>query len=126
MTEASLGGIRKTNRHAWAAGLFLLALAVPLLGWQMMAEHRIGIAPSVFLPFHTLAEVFAVVVAAMVFITGWHVHDEKRPTVSVMLACAFLAVAILDFAHLMSYAGMADFITENSPHKSIVFWLAAR
>lgn len=106
--------------------MLLLALAIPLLAWQMAAEQRAGIAPAVFLPFHTLAEVFAVVVAAMVFVTGWHVHDAKRPTVSVMLACAFLAVAILDFAHLMSYVGMADFVTENSPHKSIVFWLAAR
>jgi len=118
--------IPRTNSYAWAAGLTLLALAIPLLGWQMTAERHIGIPPAVFLPFHTLAEVFAVVVAAMVFITGWHVHDEKRPTVSVMLACAFLAVAIMDFAHLMSYVGMADFITENNPHKAIVFWLAAR
>ena len=116
----------RTNSYAWAVGLPLLALALPLLGWQMAAGQRIGIAPAVFLPFHTLAEVFAVVVAAMVFITGWHVHDEKRPTVSVVLACAFLAVAILDFAHLMSYVGMADFITENTHHKAIVFWLAAR
>ncbi|WP_310448360.1 EAL domain-containing protein [Thiobacillus sp.] len=116
----------RTSSYAWVAGLSLLALAIPLLGWQMTAEHPVGIAPAVFLTFHTLAEVFAVVVAAMVFITGWHVHDEKRPTVSVMLACAFLAVAILDFAHLMSYVGMADFITENSPHKSIIFWQAAR
>jgi diguanylate cyclase (GGDEF)-like protein/PAS domain S-box-containing protein len=62
----------------------------------------------------------------MVFVTGWHVHDEKRPKVSVMLACAFLVVAVLDFAHLMSYVGMPDVLTENTPHKSIVFWLAAR
>ncbi len=116
----------RMHGFAWLAGLFLLLLAIPLLGWQMTAEHSIGIDTAIFLPFHTLAEVFAVVVAAMVFVTGWHVHDEKRPTVSVMLACAFLAVAIMDFTHLMSYVGMADFITENSPHKSIVFWLAAR
>lgn len=118
--------IRSSSPYAWVAGLSLLALAVPLLGWQMASEHRVGIAPAVFLSFHTLAEVFAVVVAAMVFITGWHVHDEKRPTVSVMLSCAFLAVAAMDFAHLMSYVGMADFVSENSPHKAIVFWLAAR
>ena len=126
MSAMTTVGNERTNSYAWAAGLSLLGLALPLLGWQMAAEQRIGIAPAVFLPFHTLAEVFAVVVAAMVFITGWHVHDEKRPTVSVMLACAFLAVAVLDFAHLMSYVGMADFISENSPHKAIVFWLAAR
>lgn len=126
MTTVATVCIRRANSYGWVAGLSLLALAIPLLGWQMTAEHHVGIAPAVFLPFHTLAEVFAVVVAAMVFITGWHVHDEKRPTVSVMLACAFLAVAVMDFAHMMSYVGMADFITEDSHHKAIVFWLAAR
>lgn len=126
MTTVATVCTRRTNSYVWTAGLSLLALAIPLLGWQVTAEHHIGIASAVFLPFHTLAEVFAVVVAAMVFITGWHVHDENRPTVSVMLACAFLAVAVMDFAHMMAYVGMADFITEDSHHKAIVFWLAAR
>jgi diguanylate cyclase (GGDEF)-like protein/PAS domain S-box-containing protein len=111
---------------ARAAGPVLLLLALPLLAWQATAENRVEIDATFYLPFHTLVGVLAVVVAALVFVTGWHVHDEKRPAASVMLACAFLAVGLLDFAHFMSYAGMPDFITPNSPHKAIVFWLAAR
>ncbi len=117
---------QKLARWILATGSVLLLLALPLLLWQATAENRAAIDAAFYLPFHTLVEVFAVVVAALVFVTGWHVHDEKRPAASVMLACAFLAVALLDFAHLMSYAGMPDFITANSPHKAIVFWLAAR
>lgn len=109
-----------------AAGSALLLLAVPLLVWQAVPDNRAVVAPALYLPFHNLVEVFAVVVAAMVFVTGWHVHDERRPTASVMLACAFLAVALLDFAHFMSIPGMPDFITPNHPHKATLFWLAAR
>ncbi|OYY92271.1 MAG: hypothetical protein B7Y41_16545 [Hydrogenophilales bacterium 28-61-23] len=114
------------HNKAVAAGSALLALAVPLLLWQALQENRAAIDAAFYLPFHTLVEVFAVLVATLVFVTGWHVHDERRPAASVLLACAFLAVALMDFAHFMSYQGMPDFITPNSPHKAIVFWLAAR
>ena len=117
---------QKLTRWIFATGSVLLLLAVPLLLWQATADNRAEINAAFYLPFHTLVEVFAVVVAALVFVTGWHVHDKKRPAASVMLACAFLAVALLDFAHFMSFAGMPEFITPNSPHKAIVFWLAAR
>lgn len=43
-----------------------------------------------------------------------------------MLACGYLAVGLLDSAHLLSYRGMPDFITPASPEKAIDFWLAAR
>jgi diguanylate cyclase (GGDEF)-like protein/PAS domain S-box-containing protein len=122
-------GIEPTKELAgWlrVAGSALLWLALPLLAWLAVPEYRTAIDPAFYLPFHDLAEVFAVVVATLVFVTGWHVHDERRPAASVMLACAFLAVALMDVAHFMSFEGMPDFITPNSPHKAIVFWLAAR
>jgi signal transduction histidine kinase len=108
------------------AGAVLLVLAAPLLIWQGNVDNPALIAPHFFMPFHTLAEVFAVIVAVMIFITGWHVLDEQRPVASVVLACAFLAVAVLDAGHFLSYKGMPDLITPNSAHKAIVFWLAAR
>jgi diguanylate cyclase (GGDEF)-like protein/PAS domain S-box-containing protein len=44
----------------------------------------------------------------------------------VLLGILFLGVGLLDFLHLMSYVGMPDAISPNTPHKSIFFWLAAR
>ncbi len=108
-----------------AAGCAALLLAFPLLVSQAVPENRIAIDLAFYLPFHTLVEVFAVVAAAMVFVTGWHIHDELRPVPSVMLACAFLAVAWLEFAQYLASSGMPDFITPNTPHKAILFGLAA-
>lgn len=110
----------------WGLGIALIMAAVPLLLLQSMPENRMLVGGANYLPFHTMVEMLAVVVAMVIFATGWHVNDEKRPGASVMLACAFLAVGVLDLAHLMSYQGMPDFVTPNSPHKGIVFWLGAR
>ncbi len=110
------------------AGVALLIVALPLLFWKAGPENSPVIAPALFLPFHTAVEVFAVVVAAMIFAAGWHAYElnNRRSGALTILACAFLAVASFDLIHLLSYHGMPDFVTPNSPHKAIVFWLAAR
>ena len=43
-----------------------------------------------------------------------------------ILACALLAVGLIDFAHMLSFKGMPDFITPSGPEKAINFWLSAR
>jgi len=45
---------------------------------------------------------------------------------SMALGCAFLAVAVFDILHFLSYMGMPDLLSPNSPHKSILFWLCGR
>ncbi|MBU1692175.1 MAG: EAL domain-containing protein [Gammaproteobacteria bacterium] len=71
-------------------------------------------------------ETFAIVVAVLVFGIGWNAYSVERPINIVLLSCAFLAVGLLDFAHMLSYAGMPDFVTLSGPQKAIDFWLAAR
>ncbi len=126
MSGIAISHSQDSFRWPHAVGVGLLLLEIPLLTWLAVPENQHAVDLAFYLPFHTLVEVFAVVMAALIFVTGWHIHDEKRPAASVMLACAFLAVASMDFAHFMSFLGMSDFITANSPHKAIVFWLAAR
>ena len=108
------------------SGLLLLAFAGPLLVWQMVPGNQEAIPASAFLALHSLAEIFAVVVAALVFYTGYGMQPERRSTRAVLLSHAFLAVALLDTLHLLSYPGMPDLISANSAHKAILFWLGAR
>ncbi|MEO7479453.1 MAG: MASE3 domain-containing protein, partial [Sulfuriferula sp.] len=79
-----------------------------------------------FLPLHTILETVSVVMAAMIFAVGWHAYVPSRAMNVVLIACGFLAVALLDVGHFMSYIGMPDFVTPGSTSKSIDFWLAAR
>lgn len=98
--------------------------ALLLLVWRAPPVH--GFEGLAYLPLHTFVETFAVAVAAMIFGVGWNAYGAERPGNITVLACAFLAVSLLDFGHFMSFSGMPDFVTPSSPQKAINFWLAAR
>ncbi len=74
---------------------------------------------------HIVFEVFAIVVASLVFAVVWHSHGPQRAS-SPLLGCAFLAIALIDLAHMLSYNGMPDWITQASVEKAIGFWLVSR
>ncbi|MDE2598166.1 MAG: EAL domain-containing protein [Rhodocyclaceae bacterium] len=83
--------------------------------------------PHLFpLQLHTVMESFAVLVAILIFTISWSTYSAERPGNVIIIACGFLCVGLLDFAHTLSYKGMPDFVTPASPQKAIVFWLFAR
>lgn len=108
------------------AGTLLLTLSVPLLFWQAAPDNQFTITQAHFLVIHSLMEVFAMVVAMLVFFTGHGAAQAERSTRAVALGSAFLAVGVFDMLHFLSYVGMPDVVSQNSPHKSIVFWLLGR
>jgi diguanylate cyclase (GGDEF)-like protein len=108
------------------AGILLLTASIPLLVWQATPMNQLAISPPTFLAVHSMMEVFAIVVAALVFFTGYSTQETVRSVRSVVLGYAFLAVALFDTLHFLSYAGMPDLVSTNSTHKSILFWLAGR
>lgn len=79
-----------------------------------------------YLPLHTLLETAAIIIAMLIFAVGWNAYRRELPGKTLLLACAFLGVGLLDISHTLSYAGMPDFITPNSVEKSIDFWFGAR
>jgi diguanylate cyclase (GGDEF)-like protein/PAS domain S-box-containing protein len=107
-------------------GWTMVALAVPLFWWVAYPTRSLVIDPKTFVLLHTAAEVFAVVVAMLIFVTGYRAILSVRKGVVVLLGVSFLGVGLLDFLHTMSYVGMPDALSVNTPHKSMVFWLAAR
>jgi diguanylate cyclase (GGDEF)-like protein/PAS domain S-box-containing protein len=82
---------------------------------------------SSYLPLHTLFELISIIISAMIFGTAWvRIADNKNIRNYIILACSFLAVAILDFFHVFSFPGMPEIITPSGPEKTINFWLMAR
>ncbi|MBW8327957.1 MAG: EAL domain-containing protein [Thiobacillus sp.] len=108
------------------AGILLLAASIPLLVWQTVPANQLTISGPTFLAAHSMMEIFAIIVAALVFFTGHSVQETMRSTRSMALGCAFLAVALFDILHFLSYLGMPDLLSPNSPHKAILFWLLGR
>jgi diguanylate cyclase (GGDEF)-like protein len=108
------------------AGIFFFALSVPLLIWQATPGNQLPISPPQFLALHSMMETFAIVVAALIFFTGFGAHETQRSLRALVLGYAFLVVALFDMFHFLSYIGMPDLLSANSPHKAIVFWLLGR
>jgi len=108
------------------AGILLLSASIPLLLWQAFPANQLTLSAPAFLAVHSMMEIFAVIVAALVFFTGHGVQETLRSIRSVVLGCAFLAVALFDTLHFLSYIGMPDLVSPNSPHKAILFWLCGR
>ncbi|MBI5558759.1 MAG: response regulator [Deltaproteobacteria bacterium] len=110
------------RRNEWLllglTGLFVLVWRMPMLpilrGSDIMS-----------LPMHIFAETFAIVISMMVCGVAY-ASTENRPAPVILLGCAFLSIGLLDFAHLLSFEGMPDFISPADPGKGINFWLAAR
>ncbi len=109
-----------------AIGVALLALAVPAMWWAAQPARQALQDTQVLVMLDTAMELFAVVVAMLIFVTGYRAILSARKGAVVLLGVCFLGVGLLDFLHIMSYVGMPDAVSANSQHKAMLFWLAAR
>jgi putative methionine-R-sulfoxide reductase with GAF domain len=107
----------------------LLALAVLgglfLLVWLAPPSHLFeGI--SKYQSVHLPVETASLIISMLVFGVAWNAYSKDRASNIIILACASLAVGLIDFAHMLSFAGMPDWVTPAGPEKAINFWLSAR
>jgi PAS domain S-box-containing protein len=119
--------LHSSHHRSMRQATLLIGLMVAgfVMTWGLqrgLGNHRL----DGYLFTHTTLELVAVVIEVLVFASGWNAYSRTLPRHAVILACAFLGVAMLDFSHAMSFAGMPKFITESSTQKTIPFWLAAR
>jgi PAS domain S-box-containing protein len=106
---------------AWSSLAFLTLLAVACFPDATLFPHG-----HAYLPVHSFMEAFACGVSVSIFGIGWYAARATHSARKAILSTAFLSVALLDFAHLMSYEGMTAMVTPSGTEKAIDFWLAAR
>jgi signal transduction histidine kinase/ActR/RegA family two-component response regulator len=102
-----------------AALPFLAVLILPSLLYTLIPR-------ATYLTFHNVAEFFSAMVLFSVFGVGWFTHTQSKDRRSLFFACAFLAIGILGVMHLLSFSGMPDFVTANSPTKASQYWIVLR
>jgi len=122
-----LAGLPKLNEIKITAPLILagtLTLLLLLGGWLPAFKFFEG--DTHYLPLHITLEFVAMAVSAMVFALAWNLRDTDENSHAVILGTGFLAVALIDLAHTLSFAGMPDLVTPSNPEKAINFWLAGR
>ena len=112
---------------AWPPqALWVVSLTFLLAFGQFLPAAKFFASPANYLPLHTFSEFIAMAVSAMVFALAWNLRHQGQNSHRIILGAGVLAVALIDFAHTLSFAGMPDFLTPSSPEKAISFWLAGR
>jgi HD-GYP domain-containing protein (c-di-GMP phosphodiesterase class II) len=78
-----------------------------------------------YLLFHSLAEIFSIVIAGCVFILAWNSRHRLQNAYLIVIGIAFLSIAFLDTMHTLAYKGMGVFVgyDANLPTQ---LWVGAR
>jgi diguanylate cyclase (GGDEF)-like protein len=117
--------------NAKKANINLAVLFCILMGILTISTLRNDIfykvfAEPVYLVLHTLLEFAGIVASFLVFGVAWHSWKQRKSLRDLFFSATFLAVGIFDLGHTLSYYGMPDLFSPNSPDKAAIFWLCAR
>ncbi|MHB1133363.1 MAG: MASE3 domain-containing protein [Chloroflexota bacterium] len=109
---------------ALVGGLALLLLLIAASGNLLYFV----LPTPVYLTFHTLTEVMAVVVGFAIFAVHWQVSVARRmrQARTLFIGSAFLGVALIDALHILAFPGMPGVFTQSSTDSGIYYWLSSR
>ena len=79
-----------------------------------------------YLLFHSLAELFSIIIAFGIFVIGWNSRKYYRNNYLLFIGIAYLFVAFFDTLHTLAYKGMAVFKGYDDNNLPPQLWLVAR
>lgn len=80
---------------------------------------------SSFILFHTLAELFAIIIAVLMCVVAWQMYPFTKNNFLMFIGAGYFWIACLDMAHALSYKGLA-IIPNVDAETSIQFWIITR
>jgi len=78
-----------------------------------------------FLLFHSIIEIFSVVISGGVFLIGWHSRKYMNSSFFLILGVSFLFISVIDLIHTLAYSGMGVFL-EYDANLPTQLWIVAR
>jgi PAS domain-containing protein len=78
-----------------------------------------------YLLFHSLVEIFSVVIGCGLFLVAWNVRQFIKNNYLLFIGIAYLFVAGIDLIHMLSYKGMGVFPASDA-NLATQLWIAAR
>lgn len=92
--------------------------------WLLLVAGLYFISIYNFLLFHSLAELFSIVVAITVFVLAWNTRRFTNNHFLFFIGVSYLFAALIDLLHTLAYKGMGVFPGDaNLPTQ---LWIAAR
>lgn len=125
-TPGNSGSLTRACTDAWRLLWLVGTLAAALLTARIFPQYRVIDHIDTYLWLHTAMEMLSVTLCGMIFGLYWAADNRHIGRGLTILSCGLLGVALFDFGHLLSYAGMPRFVTPSGADKAIAFWLAAR
>jgi PAS domain S-box-containing protein len=104
--------VRQRRLAAVLAGLLILTAL------YVVSRHS-------YLLFHSLAELFSIVVACSVFVIAWNARHYLDNAYLLFIGIAFVFVGTVDTLHTLAYRGMGVF-TGTAADLATQLWIAAR
>ena len=78
-----------------------------------------------YLLFHSIAEVFSILVAFVIFVITWNSRKIVSNSYLVLIGTAYLFVGIIDLIHTLAYKGMGIF-GQNGGNLATQLWIVSR
>lgn len=101
------------------AGLILQSIIALVVGILLYLTSLYS-----YLLFHSIAEMFSIVIAGSVFIIGWNSRKYIRNNYLLFICTPYLFIALLDMLHTLSYVGMNIF--RDYDYYANQVWIATR
>jgi PAS domain S-box-containing protein len=98
--------------------IYLVILSVALFGVFLTSYYN-------YLLFHTIAEIFSVVVAYTIFVLTWKSQRFLNNGYLLFIGISFFFIANIDIVHTLSYKGMGVF-PDHDANLPTQLWIAAR
>ncbi len=95
------------------------------LGISLLALFGYLLSGYSFLLFHTLSELFCVIIAVVVFLLAWNTKEHSQNQFLLILGCGFLGTGLVDITHLLAYQGMQVF-PQAGANLAAQLWVAGR
>jgi len=107
----------KEERSIWSGFTLLIPVFLSVLLLLISQQN--------YLLFHTLAELFAVIIAVLMCVVAWQMYPFTRNSFLMYLGGGYFWVAMLDLAHALMYKGMNIYDADGAVY-AVDIWLAAR
>jgi len=78
-----------------------------------------------YLLFHSIAEVFSIVISGGIFFIGWNSRKYMNSSFFLIVGTSFLFIGVIDLLHTLSYSGMNIFLDYDA-NLPTQLWIAAR
>ena len=108
---------KTTHHHRMSVSIWLLPMLIILF--------LVSISYFNFLLFHTLTELFAIVIAILTSVVAWNMYPFTRNNYLMFLGTGYFWIGALDLLHTLTYKGM-NIIGDTGPNMSVQFWIGTR